>query len=95
MNVTDQLLSQQEGLQSQLDSFLQTYIEGGNGVAITPQGLSWTGQNGPLPNAANAAHLALMYGDALEGGDHDYEVQPHCRQEHHPIFRFYNTLAAV
>ncbi len=51
-------------------------MKGGNGVAITPGGLSWTTEKGPLPNAANAAHLALLYGEALEGGDHDYEVNP-------------------
>ena len=54
-------------LMLQVETFLNWWVNGQNGVSYTPGGLAYTTGNEPLPNAANAAFLAMAYGKSLEG----------------------------
>ncbi|KAK9809025.1 hypothetical protein WJX72_008102 [[Myrmecia] bisecta] len=44
-----------------IESFLQSYVDGTDGVIITPKGLRYTGDYGSLRNALGAAFLAQVY----------------------------------
>ena len=54
-------------LMLQVETFLNWWVNGQNGVSYTPGGLAYTRGDEPLPNAANAAFLAMAYGKSLEG----------------------------
>lgn len=40
---------------------LSSWINGNNGITVTPKGLAWTAEWGSLRNSANAGQLSLMY----------------------------------
>lgn len=58
---------------AQVETFLDWWVEGDNGVIYTPNGLAWTSGGAPLRNAANAAFIALAYGDRLQSGSKYYQ----------------------
>ena len=55
-----------------METFLNWWLEGENGVTYTPNGLAYTQSGAPLRDAANAAFIALAYGDKLQGGSDYY-----------------------
>ena len=64
---TPQLLSNDTPVVNlQVETFLNWWLEGENGVSYTPGGLAYTASGQPLPDAMNAAFLALAYGDSLQ-----------------------------
>ena len=56
-----------------METFLNWWTTGQNGVSYTPEGLAYTSNAAPLREAANAAFLALAYGDKLQGGSSYYK----------------------
>ncbi|KAK9805406.1 hypothetical protein WJX73_001936 [Symbiochloris irregularis] len=58
--------------QQQVELFLGWWVNGQNGVTYTPNGLAWSGSTAPLRDAANAAFLALAYGQQLGKGSQYY-----------------------
>ncbi len=69
------LLAQQSGsaaIKQQVESWLNNWVTGGNGVQITAGGLRWISQWGSLRYAANTAFLADVYASTVNDPNGTY-----------------------
>ncbi|KAK9858827.1 hypothetical protein WJX84_008301, partial [Apatococcus fuscideae] len=50
---------------TEIEGFLASWINGNNGITVTPKGLAWTTDWGSLRNSANAALIAMIYSNQV------------------------------
>ncbi len=59
----------------EMQRFINLWREGQSGVTYSPKGLAWTASIGSLRNTANAAFLALLYGQHIDHGRSYYDAR--------------------